>query len=119
MKKLKIKAYLKPHCGWSKGVRQVMGKYRLEFEEIDIVNYRENYAEMVERSGQHLSPCVEVEGVMLADVSGEEVERYLLSRNLVEARSGDGGCGEISRGCTDKAQSEGARSQTTIRFNRG
>ena len=47
---------------------------------------------MVEKSSQPLSPCVEVDGVMLADVSGEEVENYLLSNNLVketnnEARS--------------------------------
>lgn len=113
MKKLKIKAYLKPHCGWSKGVRAVMGKYSLEYEEIDIINYPENYAEMVEKSGQRLSPCVEVDGVMLADVSGEEVENYLLSRNLVEANDNEV-CEPISRGCSDK-EHEAMKSQT-IRF---
>jgi hypothetical protein len=35
--------------------------------------------------GQPLSPCVEIDGVMLADVSGEEVENYLLSNDLVKA----------------------------------
>ena len=56
-----------------------MRKYHLPFEDIDIINNRTNYAEMVQKSGQPLSPCVEVDGVMLADVSGEEVENYLLS----------------------------------------
>lgn len=81
---MKIKAYLKPHCGWSKGVRAIMSKYDLGYEDIDIVNIPENYAEMVEKSGQPLSPCVEIDGVMLADVSGEEVENYMLSNQLVK-----------------------------------
>jgi len=80
-----IKAYLKPSCGWSNGVRAILRKHGLAFEDIDIINNRENYAEMVRKSGQPLSPCVEVDGVMLADVSGEEVENYLLSNDLVKA----------------------------------
>ena len=84
---MKIKAYLKPHCGWSNGVRAIMGKYQLEFEDIDIINQRANYEEMVRKSGQPLSPCVEIDDVMLADISGEEVENYLLANNLVRASS--------------------------------
>ena len=52
---------------------------------IDIINNQNLYAEMVEKSGQPLSPCVEIDGVMLADVSGEEVENYMLSNKLVES----------------------------------
>ncbi|MBL9216281.1 MAG: glutaredoxin [Opitutaceae bacterium] len=81
---MKIKAYLKPHCGWSNGVRAIMRKHGLEYEDIDIINHRANYEEMVRKSGQPLSPCVEIDGVMLADISGEEVENYLLSNNLVK-----------------------------------
>lgn len=81
---MNIKAYLKPHCGWSNGVRAIMRKYSLGFEDLDIINNRDLYAEMVQKSGQPLSPCVEIDGVMLADVSGEEVENYLLSNDLVK-----------------------------------
>lgn len=81
---MKIKAYLKPHCGWSNGVRAIMRKYGLEYEDIDIINNRANYEEMVRKSGQPLSPCVEIDGVMLADVSGEEVENYMLANNLIQ-----------------------------------
>jgi len=81
---MKIKAYLKPHCGWSNGVRAIMAKHQLAFEDIDIINNRANYEEMVQKSGQPLSPCVEIDGVMLADISGEEVENYLLANNLVK-----------------------------------
>ena len=78
-----IVAYLKPTCGWSTGVRAIFQKYNLSYEDKDIINSAENYAEMVQRSGQPLSPCVVVDGVMLADVSGEEVENYLLANSLV------------------------------------
>ena len=81
---MKINAYLKPSCGWSNGVRAIMRKYNLAYEDIDIINNRANYAEMVQKSGQPLSPCVEIDGVMLADVSGEEVENYLLANHLVK-----------------------------------
>src|SRR5476649_2159044 len=82
--RMNIKAYLKPSCGWSNGVRAIMRKYNLAYEDIDIINSRENYAEMVQKSGQPLSPCVELDGVMLADISGEEVEQYMLANNLVK-----------------------------------
>lgn len=83
MNKPKIVAYLKPHCGWSNGVRAIMRKYDLPFEDRDIINNPDQRQEMIEKSGQMLSPCVEVNGHMLPDVSGDEVEAYLLSNKLV------------------------------------
>ncbi len=83
MEKPKIIAYLKPWCGWSNGVRAVMKKYDLPFEDRDIINDPVNRAEMIEKSGQTLSPCVEVNGTMLPDVSGEEVEAWMLRQGLV------------------------------------
>ncbi|MBT5717497.1 MAG: glutaredoxin [Opitutae bacterium] len=88
---MKIKAYLKPQCGWSMGVRAIMEKYSLEYEDLDIINNQNLYAEMVEKSGQPLSPCVEIEGVVLADVSGEEVENYMLSNKLVKTTDREAG----------------------------
>src|SRR6058998_426988 len=84
MNKPKIIAYLKPSCGWSNGVRAVMRKYDLPFEDRDIINDPIQRQEMIEKSGQMLSPCVEVNGRMLADISGEEVEAYLLANGLVD-----------------------------------
>ena len=81
---MKIIAYLKPSCGWSRGVRAVLAKYNLAYEDRDIINDPAQRAEMVQKSGQQLSPCVEVGGKMLADISGEELEQYLLSENLVQ-----------------------------------
>ena len=83
MNKPKIVAYLKPSCGWSQGVRAVLRKYDLPFEDRDIINDPVQRQEMIEKSGQLMSPCVEVDGHMLADVSGEEVEAWMLSRGLI------------------------------------
>jgi monothiol glutaredoxin len=80
----KIVAYLKPVCGWSNGVREVLRRHQLPYEDRDIINNPANYAEMVQKSGQPLSPCVEVNGEMVADVSGEELEEYLIARGLVQ-----------------------------------
>jgi len=82
MEKPKIIAYLKPSCGWSQGVRAIMRKYDLPFEDRDIINDPAQRQEMIEKSGQMLSPCVEINGRMLPDISGDEVEAYLLANNL-------------------------------------
>ncbi len=110
---MKIKAYLKPSCGWSNGVRAVMRKHGLAFEDIDIINNRANYAEMVAKSGQPLSPCVEIDGVMLADISGEEVENYLLSNDLVKNNAAPAGV-PLNAGCSDEEHAKMATK--TVRF---
>src|SRR3954464_12931404 len=85
MEKPKIIAYLKPSCGWSQGVRAIMRKYDLPFEDRDIINDPVQRQEMIEKTGQMLSPCVEVNGHMLPDISGDEVEAYLVANQLVQS----------------------------------
>jgi monothiol glutaredoxin len=84
MESLEITAYLKPTCGWSNGVRAILRKYELPHVERDIIAEPAHRRVMEERSGQRLSPCVEVNGVMLADISGEELEHYLVENGLVQ-----------------------------------
>ena len=83
MSKPKIIAYLKPSCGWSQGVRAVLRKYDLPFEDRDIINNPLQRQEMIEKSGQMLGPCVEINGHMLPDISGEEVEAWMLANAIV------------------------------------
>ena len=79
-----ITAYLKTYCGWSAGLRAILAKYNLSYTEKDIIQNPAFRWEMETKSGQPLSPCVEVNGKMLADVSGEEVEKYLIDNNIVQ-----------------------------------
>jgi glutaredoxin len=79
-----IVAYVKTQCGWSNGVRAVLQKYNLPYQEKDIIKNPAFRWEMEQKSGQPLSPCVEINGVMLADISGEEVEQYLVEQKLIQ-----------------------------------
>ncbi len=78
-----ITAYLKTQCGWSAGVRAVLKKHDLAYTEKDIIQNPAFRWEMEQKSGQPLSPCVEVNGRMLADISGEELEKFMLTEGLV------------------------------------
>jgi glutaredoxin len=84
MEKPTITAYLKTYCGWSAGVRAILQKYKLPYTEKDIIQNPAFRWEMEQKSGQPLSPCVEINGQMLADVSGDEVEQFLLENGLTE-----------------------------------
>ena len=95
------------------GVRAIMKKYGLEYEDRDIINDAAQYAEMVEKSNQPLSPCVEINGTMLPDVSGEEVENYMLSNGLIKANEQPADA-PTNAPCTDE-EHEAMRSKT-VRF---
>ncbi len=83
MDNIEITAYLKTYCGWSNGIRAILAKYDISYQEKDIIKNPEFRFEMEQLSGQPLSPCVIVNGTMLPDISGEELERYLLDSGLV------------------------------------
>ncbi|MBI4532095.1 MAG: glutaredoxin [Candidatus Latescibacteria bacterium] len=99
----KIVAYLKPSCGWSRGVRAVFQKYNLTFEDRDIINEPRNYEEMIRKTGQYLQPCVEVDGHMLVDVNGDEVEAYLLEQGYAKPVDLDLNV-PTDRGCEDHSE---------------
>lgn len=96
-----ITAYLKTFCGWSEGVRAIMRKYQLDFEEKDIIKNPAFRWEMEQKSGQPLSPCVIVDGNMLADVSGEEVEQWMIENGYLEG-SDTKPDAPIDSACTDE-----------------
>ena len=68
-------------------MRAVLQKYDLSFDDRDVINNPANYEEMVARSGQPLQPTLEIDGQILADVSGEEVEAWLVKKGYVKPSS--------------------------------
>lgn len=107
---IQITAYLKTYCGWSEGVRAIMRKYDLPFEEKDIIKNPAFRWEMEQKSGQPLSPCVEVNGTMLADVSGDEVEAWMIE-NGVLAASTDEADAPTDSACTNEQHEAMARGE--------
>ena len=110
MAKPKVVAYLKPSCGWSRGVRAVLSKYGLEFEDKDIINHPQNYEEMVRKTGQPLQPTVEIDGHLLADISGDELEVYLSDQGYQPV--GPDPDVATDESCTDEEHEAMAREQS-------
>ena len=81
--KPKITAYLKEQCGWSRGGRSILDKYKFIFEE-KTLNSAENFQEMIQLSNQTQQPTLQINDVVLADVSGAEVEKFLLTNKYIE-----------------------------------
>ena len=119
---LKITAYLKTYCGWSEGVRAIFRKHGLQFEEKDIIQNPAFRWEMEQKSGQPLSPCVELNGAMLADVSGDEVEAWMLSQGLVQPTvveadaPTDSACTDAQHAAMAEAALQGQQGEASIRF---
>ena len=108
MSQPEITAYLKTSCGWSRGVRAVMAKYSLAYTDKDIIQNPAFRFEMEQRSGQPLSPCVEINGVMLPDISGEEVEAYMLEKGIVTSTEVKTDV-PLNSACTDEQHAAMAR----------
>lgn len=104
-KQPKIIAYLKPSCGWSRGVRAVLQKYNLQYEDRDVIGDPANYAEMVQKSGQTLQPTLEIGGRMVADVSGEELEQWLIREGFVGADDSPAGA-PTNAPCSDEEHAQ-------------
>ena len=100
MEKPQITAWVKTQCGWSNGIRAVLAKYDLPYEEKDIIKNPAFRWEMEQKSGQPLSPCVEVNGTMLPDISGEELEQWMLGQGLV-GNSDKSTDVPLNRSCSD------------------
>ena len=78
-----------------------MRKYQLAYEEKDIIKNPAFRWEMEQRSGQSLSPCVEVDGHMLADVSGQEVEQWMIANGYLKPSDATPDA-PIDSACTDE-----------------
>jgi glutaredoxin len=101
----KITAYLKTFCGWSEGVRAIFRKYGFEWEEKDIIKNPAFRWEMEQRSGQPLSPCVEIDGKMLADISGDEVEAWMAENGYL-TKSDAPADAPTNASCTDEQHAD-------------
>ena len=101
--KPKVKAYLKEQCGWSRGVRSVLDKYNLIYDE-KTLSSAENYQEMIQLSNQTQQPTLRINDTVLADVSGAEVEKFLLTNKYIDAILPQTDGIDIGISCTDEEE---------------
>ncbi len=79
----KIVIYYRPLCPWSREVISFIKQAGFAFEGRDLSADAESLREMIEKTGQESSPCVEIDGHMLADVGSKEVEEYMRGAGLI------------------------------------
>ena len=96
-------------------MRAVLAKYDLPYQEKDIIQNPAFRWEMEQRSGQPLSPCVEVNGQMLADISGEELEQFLVENRLVGNTENQTNV-PLNSACTD-AEHAAMQAGVPLKFN--
>ena len=71
---MNIRCYLKPSCGWSNGVRAIMAKYALTYQDVDIITNPANHAGIVEQPGPRPALFSGIDGVVLPHIAAAEVE---------------------------------------------
>lgn len=81
-------------------MRAVLKKYGLEYEDKDVVNIPANYMEMVRVTGQRYQPSLMINEEVLPDISGEELEEWLIESGLVDMSEEDADA-PVDRGCED------------------
>jgi hypothetical protein len=92
-----------------------LAKYGIDYSERQI-HIPENFQEMVEKTGQTQQPCVQLaDNLILADVSGEELQDYLIENG--EEYIVDDGSVPLDRSCTP--EEEALKQQGTTQNNGG
>lgn len=85
----KLVVYWRPGCPWAAEVRDLLKNHSVEYEARDIAANGDCFKEMVAKTGQEKSPCLEYDGDMVADAGASEAEEFLLKKGLI----GKGGSG--------------------------
>lgn len=73
---MKIRLFIKPNCGWCHKAAAWLDARGIKYETLDVIADREAYDEMVELSGQTLTPVIDVDGEVLADFGPDELEKF-------------------------------------------
>ena len=72
---MKTKLYCKTNCCWTAGVKKVLQRYQVEYDEVN-VSEKQNFDYMKEQTNQTYSPCLLIDGEWIVDVGARELEDY-------------------------------------------
>jgi len=83
--KPKIIAWIKPYCPWCQGLVAMFKKHGLAFEARDVIGDQRHLDEMVRVTKQSKAPCVDIDGNLLVDTSGDEAEAWMKEHGYLKA----------------------------------
>lgn len=72
-----IIVYTKTGCPWAAAVMAFLGAKEIPFEERDIYKNPEWKVEVEKKSGQSMSPTLDIDGEIVPDASVEQVDEAL------------------------------------------
>lgn len=75
--------YTKEGCPWCDDVRGLLKQEHIEFEERECRSNPEYFNELVQKSGQTLTPTLDVDGEILADSDVEQVRKFLHQKGIL------------------------------------
>lgn len=72
-----LKLYVKSWCPWCIRARRYLDQRGYTYTEFDVQRDPAAYAEMIQLSGQRLTPTLDADGEVLADFGPDELEAFL------------------------------------------
>jgi glutaredoxin len=94
MKEPKIILYVKEGCPWCEEAEDLLKRFGIRYQRIDVLKDRESYQRMVKISEQSRAPTLEWEDEVLADFGGKELLDFFRKKgikDIPEKRTGDKG----------------------------
>jgi monothiol glutaredoxin len=79
---MKIILYTKLGCPWCDEVRALFQEKHIAFAERECRNNKKHFDELVEKSGQTLTPTLDIDGEILADSDAEQVTAYFKKKGV-------------------------------------
>jgi glutaredoxin 3 len=77
-----LKLYVKSWCSWCVWAKQYLNGHNYRYTELDVERDSAAYREMIELSGQTLTPTLSVDGKVLADFGPDELEKFLKKHSI-------------------------------------
>ena len=74
--------YTKFGCPWCDEVRTLLESKDIDFEERECRDSKKNYDELVEKSGQTLTPTLDIDGEIIADTDASAVAEYFHKKGI-------------------------------------
>jgi len=79
---MSIIMYTKEGCPWCDEVRALLEEKKVSFEERECRNNKQYFDELVAKSGQSLTPTLDIDGYILADTDAAAVADYFKQKGV-------------------------------------
>ena len=76
VKPKRIRLFIKPYCGWCHKAVRWLDDEGVDYEKVDVMADEAAYDDMIQLSGQDLTPVLDADGKILADFGPEQLADF-------------------------------------------